>query len=296
MKPIFRLFVGGISLAAFATAGCAAHHIDLTPDAAGKVKTVKLINVIPQAALVPSIQPSGGARTAAALGGMFGAIGGAIGGGIAGSIQEKQYHQAELKLAALVAPQKRIEIRQEFLDKLGQAAEGSSRFVIQKAETVIEGNGAKERDQALEKMPEDGVLTVLTHYYLSPDFKVFNVVSQAELWQKGTEKEIFLGQWQYHSAPRNGDGDEQIIAAWAANDGEALIATAHEAIDKIAQMMKIDLLGEAVDPGDLGTASGTYARQADGAYMNFEGKVMARQAGWDIVRENDGTLHAAYVP
>ena len=296
MKPRFRLFVGGLSLAAFMMAGCAAHHIDLKPESAEKIKTVKLISIIPQAALVPTIQPSAGATTAESAGAQFGVIGALIGATIAGNIQEKQYKAAELKLAALVEPQKRIEIRQEFLDKLRQAAEGSNRFVVQDAETVIEGDGAKERSRALKEMSQDAVLTVLTHYYLSPDFKVFTVTSQAELWQKGSEKEVFLGQWLYHSVAREGDGDDPVIASWAADNGEALVTVAHEAIDKIALMMKIDLLGEAVDPGDLGTASLNYTRQADGAYMNVEGKILVRDGGWDVVRDNDGTLHAAYVP
>jgi len=40
----------------------------------------------------------------------------------------------------------------------------------------------------------------------------------------------------------------------------------------------------------------SYTRQADGAYMNVEGKILVREGGWDVVRDNEGTLHAAYVP
>ncbi|HET6466354.1 MAG TPA: hypothetical protein VFH55_12160 [Nitrospiria bacterium] len=296
MKSTFLWLVGWLSLAAFTTAGCAANHIDLKPEAAEKIKTVKLISIIPQAALVPTVQPSAGAMTAGNAGAMFGAIGAAIGATIAAGIERNHYKEAELKLAALVEPQKRIEIRQEFLDKLRQAAEGSNRFVVQEAETVIEGDGTKERNRALKEMSQDAVLTVLTHYYLSPDFKVFTVTSQAELWQKGSEKRVYLGQWQYHSVPRDGDGDDPVIATWAADNGEALVTVAHEAIDKIALMMRIDLLGEAANPGDLGTTSLNYTRQADGAYMNVEGKILVREGGWDVVRDNEGTLHAAYVP
>jgi len=296
MKFRIRWRASGLLLAVFAMAGCATQHIDLAPEKMAQIKTVKLISIIPQAALVPTVRPSMVAMTAAEIGAMFGAIGGAIGGAIAGGIEGSHHQAAAEKLAALVEPQERIEIRQEFLDKLKQAAVDSERFSIQNAETVTEGDGSMERNLALWNRSDDGVLTVFTYYYLSPDFKVFNVTSKTELWEKGTEKEIYLGHWMYHSVPQTGDTDEQVIAAWAADDGKALVTVAHDAIDKIAMMMEVDLLGHALTPEDLGTASGSYTREGDGANMNYDGKVVMRKDGWDVVRDSDGTLHATYVP
>jgi hypothetical protein len=227
---------------------------------------------------------------------MFGAIGGAIGGSISGNIQAGQIREAEAKLAALIEPQKPISLRQEFLDRLRQAADGSNRFVIQEAETVIKGDGEPERDRALKELPQDGVLTVLTRYYLSPDFRVFTVTSKAELWQKAGGERVFLGEWQYHSTPRSGDSEAEVIGAWATDDGEALVAVAHEAIDKIALMMKIDLLGEAGDPGDLGTTTVSYTGQARGEPISVEGRILERQSGWAVMRSGDGALHTAYAP
>ncbi len=297
MTSTCRWLAGGLAMVVVTTAGCAGHqYIALSDDAAQRIKTVKLISIIPQAAVVPTVVPSGGAKTAESIGVMFGAIGGAIGGSIAGSLQAGQYRDAEAKLAALVEPQKRISLREEFLDRLRQAADGSNRFVIQEAETVIKGNGEPERDRALKEMPQDGVLTVLTHYYLSPEFRVFTVTSKAELWQKAGGERVFLGEWQYHSAPRSGDSEAEVIGAWAADNGEALVTVAHEAIDKIALMMKLDLLGEPVDPGGLGTTTVSYTGQARGEPISVEGQILVRQSGWDVVRSGDGTLHTAYVP
>jgi hypothetical protein len=282
---------------AVTTAGCAGQqHLALGDDAAQRIKTVKLISIIPQAAVVPTVVPSGGAKTAESIGMMFGAIGGAIGGSISGNIQAGQIREAEAKLAALIEPQKRISLRQEFLDRLRQAADGSNRFVIQEAETVIKGDGEPERDRALKELPQDGVLTVLTRYYLSPDFRVFTVTSKAELWQKAGGERVFLGEWQYHSTPRSGDSEAEVIGAWATDDGEALVTVAHEAIDKIALMMKIDLLGEAGDPGDLGTTTVSYTGQARGEPISVEGRILERQSGWAVMRSGDGALHTAYAP
>jgi hypothetical protein len=110
---------------------------------------------------------------------------------------------------------------------------------------------------------------------------VFNVTSQAELWQNQSGQRVYLGQWQYHSIPRAGDGDKQVIAAWAANNGEALVTVAHEAADKIAMLMEVDLLGQEVTPQDLGTTTG---------------KVVKRKDGWNVVRGTDGNLDATYSP
>jgi hypothetical protein len=265
-----RVLAIAISLAAFTTAGYAADHVFLSPEVAGQIKTIKLISIIPQAALVPTVAPSGDDN------------GGANEGAPSGSAPGNAYKVAVLKLAPLVAPQKRIDLRQEFLDKLKQAAVDSSRFDVQGAETVTEGDGSKERDQALKISSLDAVLTVLTHYSLSPDFKVFNVTSQAELWQNQTGRRVFLGQWRYHSPPRVGDGDKQVIAAWAANNGEALVTVAHEAAAKIAMMMEIDLLGQEVTPEDLGTTTGA--------------RVLMRRDGWNIERDPDGNMDTAFEP
>lgn len=270
MKPSFRWFVFGISMAAFTTPGYAADHVFLSPEVAGQIKTIKLISVIPQAALVPTPKPSGDAK------------GGTNAGAASGSPPADAYNVAVRKLAPLVEPQKRIAIRQEFLDKLRQAAVDSSRFDVQSAETVTEGDGSRERDQALKISSLDAVLTVLTTYSLSLDFKVFNVTSQAELWQNQTGRRVFLGQWRYHSAPRAGAGDTQVIAAWAANNGEALVAVAHEAAGKIAMLMEVDLLGQEVTPEDLGTTT--------------RGKVLMRKDGWNVVRDPDGNMDTAFEP
>lgn len=253
MKPTLRWLVCGLSMAAISTAGYAANHIYMSPEAAAQIKTIKLISIIPQAGLVPTVSDGTG---------------------------KDQYKQAELKLAPLVEPQKRIAIRQEFLDKLRQSAVDSGRFDVQGAETVTEGDGSKERTLALANSSLDAVLTVLTHYSLSPDFKVFNVTSLAEVWQVQSGKQVFLGQWKYHSVPQAGDGDKQVIAAWAADNGKALVAVAHEAADKIAMLMEIDLLGQEATPQDLGTTT--------------PGKVLKRKDGWNVIRDTDGNLDATY--
>jgi hypothetical protein len=264
-----RVLAIAISLAAITPAGYAADHVYLSPEVSGQIKTIKLISIIPQAGLVPTVAPSGSAK-------------GEANSAASESAPSDAYKVAVLKLAPLVELQKRIAIRQEFLDKLKQAAVDSSRFDVQGAETVTEGDGSKERDEALKMSSLDAVLTVLTHYSLSLDFKVFNVTSTAELWQNQSGRRVFLGQWRYHSPPRAGDGDKQVIAAWAANNGEALVTVAHEAAAKIAMLMEIDLLGQEVTPEDLGTTT--------------RGRVLMRKDGWNVVRDPDGNMDTAFEP
>jgi len=280
-------------------AGCAPKHVALNEEAIKRIKTVKVVSVIPQHEVVPTVPPSTGEVAAVSTAVMFGAIGGAIGGGIAASIAASHYHAAEAKLQPLTIQTKEIDVRKDFADGLRRAADGSDRLIVQEEVTVNHPFGNSDRKQMLNEMTEDALLIVTTDYYFSPDFRVLNVRNRAELWPKDGGDILYRGEWYVHSVPhgpQEGDnGAEQDIAAWAENQAAAYRTTEHEAVEESELMERMELFGAHIET-DLGMMPVSYASPNRGQRLQTDGKILLRQNGWTIVRTKDGNLHALQSP
>src|SRR5258705_13810543 len=75
MRSTFRQIVAILTVSAFAIAACSKPHIYLAPEAADKIKTVRLISIIPQAVVAGTVNPSGGEMAILYTGMVFGLIG-----------------------------------------------------------------------------------------------------------------------------------------------------------------------------------------------------------------------------
>jgi len=140
---------------------------------------------------------------------------------------------------------------------------------------------------------------VTTRYYLTPDFQVFNVWSQVELWSKKSRSLIYRGQWFVHSVPHSpGEGEqtaERVIAAWAGNQAAAYKSAEHDAVEESALMERVELLHEPVLQQSAIIAIG-YVEPRNGKLLTMNGQMLLNRHGWAIVRTEDGNLHALPSP
>jgi hypothetical protein len=272
-------------------AGCAPNHIALKNDSPDRSLSIKLVNVMPQP-MVFATEPSTFTSTARME---LSLVGGLIGG----SFEAVRYRSAVKKLAPLASPPLGIEFRHNFADGLRRAAGGDGRLNVQEAISTDQEFGTSDREMTLFEMTEDALLVVKTYYYFTPNFQVFNVWSQAELWSKESRSEIYRGQWFVHSAPHGPEEGEytveRVIAVWAGNQAAAYRSAEHDAIEQTALMELVELLHEPIQT-HLGRMAISYVEPRSGKLLTTTGHILLRRRGWTIVRTEDGNLHALPSP
>jgi len=245
-------------LAVAAAAGCASTHVALSDAAAGRIHTVKVISAIPQATVATTRMPLGREALPAGEDIIPGADGGTF--------------------------------RRAFAEGLVHAADGSDRLIFQEIDSFDHPFTASERPEQLTLMKTDALLVLTTDYYLSPDFRVLNVRSRAQMWARDGET-LYRGQWEVHSAPQIGAHDDAVIAAWSANHAAAYLKAEQAAVEATELMAHVVLSGRPVR-ASLGMQPVTYAEADHGRTVEVDGRVLLREQGWTIIRDAAGDLHA----
>jgi len=268
-------------------AGCSVKNVPWTETNAKTIHSLKVVSWIPQATVAPAIYPS----HAGAAGIPFGAIGAIIAVTVEASIDSSRDKKAEEKIKPLAEIGRSLNVPGEFLEGLKRASQDFSRIAFQELVTQPKGSLEEARKAALSGLSEDAALLIATDYYLSPDFKVFSMRSQAEIWDKTGKTLLYKGEWDYHSPPKEGEEEAQRISAWTAENGAPYFAAVRDAIEKTDMMLRLALTEVAADT-ESETTSISYAGPGKSETMTVEGPILKRLSGSTILKDKNGNLHA----
>ena len=100
-------------------------------------------------------------------------------------------------------------------------------------------------------MTESGLLLLTVRFYITPDFRVIEVVGQSELYLKQHDLDrppVYRNNYLYVSTPLTHDDLEENARYWANNSGAALEQTLAEGVDTLLQLVQIDLTRNLVQP------------------------------------------------
>ncbi len=150
-------------------------------------------------------------------------------------------------------------------------------------------SSADTNEKKLALTSHTGYMQVTTSYTLTQDFSRLNIVTGIDLWQAGAEKPIYSNLLYYQSSPV-GNGGNESIGTWAANNADAYQKAISEGISQTMKMLKIDIVATAVESPQAKTV---LLKKMDGPTpIEIKGVLLDEQNNRAIARNVDGRLYS----
>lgn len=238
---------------------------------------VAVLNQVYQDEIIVRAASSG----AAAAGGLIGAL-------VESKVGEGRQNTIDLTMAPFYSAVDDLDFRARLTASLKTALSAKAPFKVATVEQLgrpVPMSAIESRRVTLEKDGR-GMLTLMTFYTFTPDYRVLTVTSTANMRKTGAEKPLYLNTYSYQSQPLGGGGAASVVA-WAANGGAQYRTAVDQAVEQIAMMLQLDLAAEPVEPA--GAPRVTLAR-SDGVGKPVAGPRLAGGGGRAIVRDADGHL------
>lgn len=226
------------------------HYIPLKPQHAAAITSTRVHAIIAQKEVDAAVNQS---NTPIPALGLLGAIVGAI---VDTAITSHRAGKAEELVEPIRKEISDFDFRTAFLDSLKNTlpALGVLRTPTLTASTAPPTPGLLTVVRAQTR--QDTLLSVITRYEFSADFRTFAVLTTAEMSRNGRDEPLYRGTFSYVSDPIPGGGKPADAArAWAFNHAAALRSAMRESIDETMKMLVLDLGATAVVPAQARGAS-----------------------------------------